>query len=78
MLNSISAQVQNLDAITTEMQDAVTGILDSVTESSSAINMSAENSQQIVNEIVTIRESMDRSNDVSAALNENTEQFVKL
>lgn len=78
MLNSISAQVQNLDAITTEMQDAVTGILDSVTESSSAINMSAENSQQIVNEIVTIRESMDRSNDVSASLNENTEQFVKL
>lgn len=78
MLNSISAQLQNLDAITTEMQDAVTGILDSVTESSSAINMSAENSQQIVNEIVTIRESMDRSNDVSASLNENTEQFVKL
>ncbi len=60
------------------MQDAVTGIIDSVTESSSAINMSAENSQQIVNEIVTIRESMDRSNDVSASLNENTEQFVKL
>ena len=78
MLNSISAQLQNLDAITTEMQDAVTGIIDSVTESSSAINMSAENSQQIVNEIVTIRESMDRSNDVSASLNENTEQFVKL
>ena len=78
MLNSISAQLQNLDAITTEMQDAVTGIIDSVTESSSAINMSAENSQQIVNEIVTIRESMDRSNEVSASLNENTEQFVKL
>ncbi|MDY3301010.1 MAG: hypothetical protein SOX30_00765 [Lachnospiraceae bacterium] len=42
------------------------------------INLSAINSQEILNEMIGISDAMNRNNDVSRKLNENAEQFVEL
>ncbi|MCR4675569.1 MAG: hypothetical protein K5675_11190, partial [Lachnospiraceae bacterium] len=60
------------------METAVSSITVSVEESSSAINMSAANSTEIVEEIQGIGDAMERNNDVTGQLSASTERFVQL
>ncbi len=78
MLDGISEQTQSLNRIMDEMADSVTSISASVHEASDAINQSAENSQDIVDEISGISSAMDTNNDVKDKLNESTKQFVRI
>ncbi|MCR4834603.1 MAG: methyl-accepting chemotaxis protein [Butyrivibrio sp.] len=78
MLDGISDQTQNLNSIMDDMASSVTSISESVHEASEAINQSAENSQDIVDEITGISSAMDTNNDVTEKLNKSTRQFVNI
>ncbi|SDB24747.1 methyl-accepting chemotaxis protein [Butyrivibrio sp. INlla16] len=78
MLDGIADQTQNLNTIMEEMSDSVTSISQSVNEASDAINQSAENSQDIVDEISGISSAMDTNNDVTEKLSESTRQFINI
>ena len=78
MLSVMESQTQNLNSYMGEMADSITSITDSVQEASDAINLSAENSQDIVDEISGISEAMSTNNKVTEQLNEDTHQFVKM
>ncbi len=78
MLDGISDQTQQLNGIMEDMATSVTSISESVHEASEAINQSAENSQDIVDEITGISTAMDTNNDVTDRLNKSTKQFVNI
>ncbi len=78
MLDGISEQTQQLNGIMEDMATSVTSISESVHEASEAINQSAENSQDIVDEITGISTAMDTNNDVTDRLNKSTKQFVNI
>ena len=78
MLDGISEQTQNLSGIMEDMANSVTSISESVHEASEAINQSASNSQDIVDEITGISSAMDTNNDVTEKLNDSTRQFVNV
>jgi methyl-accepting chemotaxis protein len=78
LLGSISSQAQELGGIMDEMAGAVEGITDSVQEASDAINLSATNSQDIVEEISGINESIVDNNKATEQLNDSTRQFIKM
>ena len=78
MLSVMEGQTQNLNSYMSDMADSISSITDSVQEASDAINLSAENSQDIVDEISGISEAMDTNNNVTEQLNEDTRQFVKM
>ncbi len=78
MLGGISDQTQNLNGIMADMADSVSSISESVHEASDAISLSAENSQDIVDEISGISSAMDTNNDVTSKLNESTMQFINI
>ncbi len=78
VLDHISDQTKQLNAIMNEMTEAVSSITDSVHQSSDAINQSAGNSQDIVDEITGISTAMDTNNDVTDRLNTSTKKFVNI
>ena len=78
MMSKFSEKADNLNVIMEEMASAVTSISDSVQESTIAINMSATNSTEIVDEMQGIGEAMDSNADVTSRLSESTKQFVKV
>nr|MCR5547087.1 methyl-accepting chemotaxis protein [Lachnospiraceae bacterium] len=78
MLADFVDKADNLNVIMEEMETAVSSITVSVEESSSAINMSAANSTEIVEEIQGIGDAMERNNDVTGQLSASTERFVQL
>ena len=78
MLSEFDASASRLSSIIRDMNSSVTGITDSVREASEAINMSAENAQNIVNEISGINDDMDKNNNVTLQLNSSTEKFTTL
>ena len=78
MLEDFVEKADNLNTIMGEMEDSVAMITTSVEESSSAINMSAVNSTEIVEEIQGIGDAMEKNNDVTGQLSASTERFVNL
>ncbi len=78
MLDSFTEKAERLNAIMTEMENAVQDITATVNESSDAITMSAENSSEIVNEMQGVTDAMDRNSEVTRQLVDNTEKFEKL
>lgn len=78
MLSAMEAETNNLNNYMGDMAESITSITDSVQEASDAINLSAENSQDIVDEITGISEAMDTNNNVTEQLNEDTRQFIKM
>ena len=78
MLDSFTEKAESLNAIMTEMENAVQDITATVNESSDAITMSAENSSEIVNEMQGVTDAMDRNSEVTRQLVDNTEKFEKL
>ncbi len=78
MLGGIEEQTQNLNRIMNDMSESVSSITTSVQQASAAIDQSAENSQDIVNEIGGISAAMDQNNDVTDRLNKSTKQFVQM
>ena len=78
MLEDFVEKADNLNAIMGEMEESVAMITTSVEESSSAINMSAANSTEIVEEIQGIGDAMEKNNDVTGQLSASTERFINL
>ncbi|MBO6154442.1 MAG: methyl-accepting chemotaxis protein [Lachnospiraceae bacterium] len=78
ILADFNERAENLNVIMAEMEEAVQSITSSVEESSSAINMSATNSTEIVEEILGISDAMDQNNNVAGQLSASAERFVKL
>ena len=78
MLDGISEETQSLNSIMDEMASSVSGISTSVEEASGAITQSAENAQDIVDEITGISSAMDTNNNVTDKLNDSTKQFVNM
>ncbi len=78
MLEDFVAKADNLNVIMAEMEEAVSSITTSVEESSGAINMSAANSTEIVEEIQGIGVAMDRNNEVTGQLSDSTARFINL
>ena len=78
MLDGISSQTTNLNEIMSEMADSVSSISDSVSQATDVIGQSAENAQDIVDEISGISSSMDITSEVTEKLNDSTKQFVSI
>lgn len=78
MLSSFSEKADKLNATMSEMADSVGMISNSVDESSKAIEMSAQNSTQIVDSFQDISSAMDHNAEVTGSLNEKTERFAIL
>ena len=78
MLLGFADQVDDLNRIMGEMENSVVSITTAVEESSSAINLSAVNSTEIVEEIQGISDAMERNNDVTGQLSSSTQRFVYL
>jgi len=78
MMSKFSEKADNLNFIMNEMASSVTSISESVQESTLAINMSATNSTEIVDEMQGIGEAMDSNNKVANQLSDSTKQFVKV
>ncbi len=78
MLVEFTEKADSLNEIMQAMVEAVDTITNSVQESSLAINMSAENSTEIVSGIKMIFEAMDRNTEVTEQLNDTTQKFKSL
>ena len=78
MLTEFSEKADSLNEIMQAMVEAVDTITNSVQESSLAINMSAENSTEIVTGIKKIFDAMDRNTEVTEQLNDTTQKFKSL
>ena len=78
LLSNFSEKADDLNGIMSAMVESVDTITNSVQESSLAINMSAENSTEIVAGIKKIFEAMDRNTEVTEQLNETTQKFIAL
>lgn len=78
MLAKFSGKAENLNDIMAEMLDAVQTINSSIQESSHAINMSASNSNEIVDGIKEIHLAMDKNTQVTTQLSDATERFTDL
>ncbi len=78
MMSKFSDKADKLNYIMNEMSNSVTSISESVQESSMAINMSATNSTEIVDEMQGIGDAMESNNEVTNQLSDTTKQFVKV
>ncbi|MBP3727597.1 MAG: methyl-accepting chemotaxis protein, partial [Pseudobutyrivibrio sp.] len=78
MLTEFTEKADSLNEIMKAMVEAVETITNSVQESSLAINMSAENSSEIVTGIKKIFEAMDKNTEVTEQLNDTTQKFTSL
>jgi methyl-accepting chemotaxis protein len=61
-----------------DMANAVDSITNSVSESSQAIKMSADNTMEIVGEMNGISEAMDKNVEVTGKLNDATDKFIQV
>lgn len=77
-LDKFKEKADNLIEIMNQMTDAVYSITESVKESSEAINLSAINSSEIVEEVAGITKAVDENNEVTKQLVTSTEMFVNL
>ncbi len=78
MLSDFTEKAESLNDIMQAMVESVDTITNSVQESSLAINMSAENSSEIVSGIKKIFSAMDKNNEVTEQLNDTTQKFTSL
>ena len=78
MLSEFTEKAESLNSIMADMVEAVETITNSVQESSLAINMSAENSTEIVEGIKKIFDAMEKNNEVTEQLNDTTQKFTSL
>ncbi len=78
ILEKFNDKADNLNNIMDRMADSVESITDSVRESTTAINLSAANSSEIVGEIKGISEAMGENNKVTEQLNISTKKFENL
>ncbi|MBQ3773398.1 MAG: methyl-accepting chemotaxis protein, partial [Pseudobutyrivibrio sp.] len=78
MLTEFTEKADSLNEIMKAMVESVETITNSVQESSLAINMSAENSSEIVTGIKKIFEAMDKNTEVTEQLNDTTQKFTSL
>ncbi len=78
MLAEFTEKADSLNEIMQAMVESVDTITNSVQESSLAINMSAENSTEIVTGIKKIFEAMDKNTEVTEQLNDTTQRFTSL
>ena len=76
LLSQFTQKAENLHGIMNDMALAVEDITSSVSESTQAINSSAANSSEIVEQINGINEDMDETRKVSLALNEKSGVFA--
>ena len=73
--NGFAVKAEDLRTIMKQMVELIELIIRSVNESTEAIAMSAENSQNIVSEMQEIVQSINENSDVSQALDESTNKF---
>ncbi len=78
ILEKFNSKADNLNNIMDKMAGSVEAITDSVVESTQAINLSANNSTEIVGEIQGISDSMEENNRVTEQLNNSTMKFSHL
>ena len=78
MLDGFRSQSQELNTIMDNMADSISSITQSVSESSSAIESSANNSTLIVDEIQQISESLGTNQEVTIDLTKEVGRFEKL
>ena len=78
MLDGFRSQSQELNTIMDNMADSISSITQSVSESSSAIESSANNSTLIVDEIQQISESLGTNQEVTIDLTKEIGRFEKL
>ncbi len=78
MLTEFTEKADSLNEIMKAMVESVETITNSVQESSLAINMSAENSSEIVSGIKKIFNAMDKNTEVTEQLNDTTQKFTSL
>ena len=78
MLTEFTEKADSLNEIMKAMVESVETITNSVQESSLAINMSAENSSEIVSGIKKIFDAMDKNTEVTEQLNDTTQKFTSL
>ncbi|WP_026523949.1 methyl-accepting chemotaxis protein [Butyrivibrio sp. MB2005] len=78
MLTSFSSKADNLNEIMTEMVESIEAITNSIGESSKAISMSAESSNEIVGGIKKISQAINKNTEVTEQLNDTTEKFTNL
>jgi len=77
-MQKFSDKATLLNNMMNEMADSVESITRSVQESTEAIGLSANNSTEIVSEMQGISESMQKNNDVTEQLDNNTKMFESL
>ncbi|MCR4868385.1 MAG: methyl-accepting chemotaxis protein [Lachnospiraceae bacterium] len=75
LLNGFMSSADELNTIVANMSDSVEEIISAVEESSRAIEMSAENSSEIVTEFTEIGAAMEENSEVALRLDENTRRF---
>ena len=78
MLDKFTAKAENLKSIMNEMSSSISSIAHSVQESAQAINMSANNSSQIVSDIQGIGDALDQNTRVTEQLGDSTRMFAQL
>lgn len=78
LITSFSSKADNLNEIMTEMVQSIEAITNSISESSKAISMSAESSNEIVGGIKKISHAINKNTEVTEQLNDTTEKFTNL
>jgi methyl-accepting chemotaxis protein len=78
MLTSFSSKADHLNEIMTEMVESIEAITNSIEESSKAISLSAESSNEIVGGIKKISLAINKNTEVTEQLNDTTEKFALL
>ena len=74
----LKEKADHLNYIMSDMANAVDSITNSVSESSQAIKMSADNTMEIVGEMNGISEAMDKNVEVTGKLNDATDKFIQV
>jgi methyl-accepting chemotaxis protein len=78
MLKKFNDKAENLDIIMTDMLDSIGMIISTIQESTEAINMSAQNSTEIVTGMQEISEVIEENTRVTHELSEQTKKFTIL
>lgn len=78
ILSSFREKADHLDYVMSEMANAVASITNTISESSQAIKMSADNTMVIVGEMSGISDAMDKNVEVTGKLNNATDKFLQV
>ncbi len=78
ILTSFKEKADHLNYVMTDMANSVSSITSSVSESSQAIRLSADNTMEIVSEMGGISEAMDQNVEVTGKLNDATRKFIQV